>query len=288
LPPAGDDLIGAVATVPAGPEDTLIDIARAHDLGYDEIRAANPGVDSWMPRPGTVVVLPKLHLLPMAPREGIVINVSEMRLYYYPKPKPGQAATVEVYPVSIGRGDWNTPIVTTRVTAKVKNPTWTPPKSIREEHAAEGDPLPKVWPAGPDNPLGLYALRMALPSYLIHGTNKEFGIGMQVTHGCMRLYPEDIERLYHSVPVGTPVRIVNQRYKAGWHNGALYLEAHPPLEGAHGELERGKTPMVEALTSATKAVPNYPIAWDRVDELDLESTGIPGQVGEPMAPISAR
>lgn len=287
LPPPGDDLVGGLETVQAGPEDTLIDIARAHGLGYDEIRAANPAVDSWMPRQGTTVVLPKLYLLPMAPREGIVINVSEMRLYYYPKPQKGEAPTVEIYPVSIGRGDWNTPLVTTRVTGKVKNPTWTPPKSIREEHAADGDPLPKVWPAGPDNPLGLYALRMSLPSYLIHGTNKEFGIGMQVTHGCMRLYPEHIERLFRTVPVGTPVRIVNQRYKAGWHQAALYLEVHPPLEGPHAEEGRGKTPMVEALTAATKLMPNYQIDWERVDELDLESTGIPGPVGAPMSAVTA-
>lgn len=280
LPPPGDDLVGGLVTVQAGPEDTLIDIARAQGLGYDEIRAANPAVDSWMPRAGTTVVLPKQYLLPMAPREGIVINVSEMRLYFYPKPKNNEPATVEIYPVSIGRGDWNTPIVTTRISSKVVDPVWTPPKSIKAEHAADGDPLPDVVKAGPDNPLGKYALRMTLPSYLIHGTNKEFGIGMQVTHGCMRLYPEHIERLYRNVPVGTPVRIVNQRYKAGWHQGALYLEVHPPLEGSHAEAERGKTPMVEALTSATKATPNYPIGWDRVDELDLESTGIPGAVGQ--------
>ena len=287
MPPAGDDLVGAIVTVQAGPEETLIDIARANGLGYDEIRAANPAVDSWMPREGTTVILPKLYLLPMTPREGIVINVSEMRLYYFPKPKQGQAPTVEIFPVSIGRGDWNTPVVTTRISGKVENPSWTPPKSIKEEHAADGDPLPDFVRAGPDNPLGKYALRMTLPSYLIHGTNKEFGIGMQVTHGCMRLYPEHIERLFRTVPVGTPVRIVNQRYKAGWHNGALYFEVHPPLEGPHSEAERGKTPMVEALTSATKTVPNYPIGWDRVDELDLESTGIPAPVGGAIAPLMA-
>lgn len=288
LPPPGDDLVGAIATVPAGPEETLIDIARAHGLGYDEIRAANPAVDSWMPRAGTTVILPKLYLLPAAPREGIVINVSEMRLYYFPKPKKNEAPTVEIFPVSIGRGDWNTPIVTTRISGKVEDPSWTPPKSIKAEHAADGDPLPDVVRAGPDNPLGKYALRMTLPSYLIHGTNKQFGIGMQVTHGCMRLYPEHIERLFRSVPVGTPVRILNQRYKAGWHQGMLYLEVHPPLEGPHSEQERGKTPMVEALTNATKAVPNYPISWDRVDELDLESTGIPGAVGAAPMPVSVR
>ena len=281
LPPSGDDLVGGIQSVPAGPELTLIDIARANDLGYDAIRSANPAVDSWMPRKGSTVVLPKLYLLPDAPRQGIVVNVSEMRLYYYPKPKKGETATVEIFPISIGRGDWSTPLVTTRVMSKIKNPTWTPPKSIRAEHAAEGDPLPAVWPAGPDNPLGLYALRLSLPSYLIHGTNKEFGIGMQVTHGCMRLYADDIERLYKTVPVGTPVRIINQRYKAGWHNGMLYLEVHPALEGAHSQEERGKTPMVEALLQATKKVPNYAIDWTRVDELDLESTGIPGPVGTP-------
>lgn len=286
LPPSGDDLVGAVVTVAAGPEDTLIDIAKAQGLGYDEIRAANPAVDSWMPREGTSVVLPKLYLLPMAPREGIVINVSEMRLYYYPKPKKGEAATVEIYPVSVGRGDWNTPIVTTRISSKVVDPVWTPPKSIKAEHAADGDPLPNVVRAGPDNPLGKYALRMTLPSYLIHGTNKAFGIGMQVTHGCMRLYPEHIERLYKVVPVGTPVRIVNQRYKSGWHQGVLYLEVHPPLEGPHSEEERGKTPMVEALTSATKLVPSYPISWDRVGELDVEATGIPAPVGQPVTPVT--
>jgi L,D-transpeptidase ErfK/SrfK len=289
MPPPGEDMIGAITTVTAGPDDTLIDIARAHDLGYDEIRAANPAVDSWMPRADTTIVLPKFYLLPAGPREGVVINVAEMRMYYFPKAKPGQPAMVETYPVSIGRGDWNTPLVTTRISSKVVDPTWTPPKSIRAEHAENGDPLPEKVKPGPDNPLGKYALRMTLPSYLIHGTNNEYGIGMQVTHGCMRLYPEDIERLYRIVPVGTPVRIINQRYKAGWHQGMLYLEAHPPLEGPHGE-SAGKTPMVEALTAATKAFPTYAIDWHQVDVTDLESSGIPAPVGALRSadPVSAR
>ena len=290
LPPPGEDIIGGITSVNAGPEDTLIDIARAHDLGYDEIRAANPAVDSWMPHPDTTVVLPKFYLLPAGPRDGIVVNVAEMRMYYFPKPRPGQPAMVETYPVSIGRGDWNTPLVSTRVTGKVVDPSWTPPKSIRAEHAAEGDPLPEKIPGGPDNPLGKYALRLSLPSYLIHGTNNQFGIGMQVTHGCMRLYADDIERLYKTVPIGTPVRIINQRYKAGWHQGMLYLEVHPPLEGPHGDDVRGKTPMVEALTVATKAVPNYPIDWHQADVIDLESSGVPTPVGLERLPdrLSAR
>jgi len=292
LPPVGEDAIGGLRTILAKDEDTLIDIGRRFDLGYDEMRAANPAVDSWLPRADTSVVLPSFYLLPAGPRNGIVINVAEMRMYYFPKPKPGQQAVVETYPVSIGRGDWNTPLVTAKVTGKVVDPTWTPPKSIREEHASNGDPLPEVIRPGPDNPLGKYALRLSIPSYLIHGTNNEYGIGMQVTHGCMRLYPEDIERLYRIVPVGTPVRIVNQRYKAGWHQGVLYFESHPALEGSHGEDGRGKTPMVEAVTAATRDVPSYPVSWEQVDVMDMESTGIPGPVGPQRsaqaAPVSTR
>jgi len=292
LPPAGEDAIGGLRTIQAKDEDTLIDIGRRFDLGYDEMRAANPAVDSWLPRADTSVVLPSFYLLPAGPRNGIVINVAEMRMYYFPKPKPGQQAVVETYPVSIGRGDWNTPLVTAKVTGKVVDPTWTPPKSIREEHASNGDPLPEVIRPGPDNPLGKYALRLSIPSYLIHGTNNEYGIGMQVTHGCMRLYPEDIERLYRIVPVGTPVRIVNQRYKAGWHQGVLYFESHPALEGSHGEDGRGKTPMVEAVTAATRDLPTYPVSWEQVDVMDMESTGIPGPVGPQRsaqaAPVSTR
>ena len=286
LPAPGNDLIGSLRSIQAQHEDTLIDIGRRYDMGYDEIRAANPAVDSWLPREGTTVVLPSLYILPAGPREGIVINVAEMRMYYFPKPKKGEPATVETFPVSIGRGDWNTPLVSSRVTGKVVDPSWTPPKSIREEHASNGDPLPTVVRPGPDNPLGKYALRLSIPSYLIHGTNNEYGIGMQVTHGCMRLYPEDIERLYRTVPVGTPVRIVNQRYKAGWRDGVLYMETHPSLEGPHGENGRGKTPMVEALTNATRDAPNYATNWEQVDVVDLEGTGIPTPIGPSRYAVS--
>jgi L,D-transpeptidase ErfK/SrfK len=279
LPPPGDDVIGELRTVPAGDDETLIDLARRYDFGYDEIRNANPSVDSWMLRTDTTVTLPSFYVLPMAPREGIVINVAEMRLYYFPVPKRGEPAKVETFPVSIGRGDWNTPVVTTKISGKVVDPSWTPPKSIRAEHAADGDPLPAFVPAGPDNPLGKYALRMTLPSYLIHGTNKQYGIGMQVTHGCMRLYPDDIERLYRQVPVGTTVRIINQTYKAGWHRGQLYLEIHPPLDGASLASQRDKTPMIQALTSATKNKADYPIDWQQVDVVDMERSGLPAAVG---------
>lgn len=230
LPPDDVDLIGEVQVVQAQPEDTLLDIARRYSLGYEEIVMANPGVDRWLPGAGTEVVLPTRYILPNAPRDGIVLNVSEMRVYYYPKPKAGEQPVVVTYPVSIGRMDWHTPLGTTRVVAKQKDPPWYPPESIKKEHAEAGDPLPDVVPAGPDNPLGQYALRLGLPGYLIHGTNRPYGIGMRVTHGCVRMYPEDIEELFPQVPVGTPVHIVNQHLKAGWLAGTLFAEFHDPLE----------------------------------------------------------
>lgn len=232
LPPDGSDLVGELRTDITGPKDTLLDVARRHGLGYEEILNANPGVDPWLPGVGTPIALPKRRLLPMAPRVGIVINLPEHRLYYYPPPRPGEAPVVWSFPVSIGKMDWNTPLGETRIVSKVKNPTWTPPKSVREEHARRGDILPAVVPAGPDNPLGQFAMRLGIPggAYLIHGTNRPAGVGMQVTHGCMRLYPEDIARLFELVPVNTPVRIVNQPYKYGWHQGRLLIEAHPGLK----------------------------------------------------------
>ena len=153
-----------------------------------------------------------------------------MRLYYYPEPTPGEPAEVQTYPVSIGRMDWATPLGETKLVSKQKDPPWRPPESIRAEHEADGDPLPRVVPPGPDNPLGRYAMRLGLPGYLIHGTNKAYGVGMRVSHGCIRMLPEDIEKLYPQVPVGTPVRIINQPAKAGWYGGKLFLELHPPLD----------------------------------------------------------
>ncbi|MCB1777505.1 MAG: L,D-transpeptidase family protein, partial [Candidatus Competibacteraceae bacterium] len=230
LPPSGSDVIGQVEVVYATKADTLIDIARRHSLGYDEIVHANPGVDRWAPGEGTPIVLPTRYILPDTPREGIVLNIAELRLYYYPSAKEGEPRVVHTYPVSIGRMDWRTPLGLTRVTGKETDPAWRPPASIKAEHAAQGDILPDVVPGGPDNPLGRYALRLALPSYLIHGTNRPYGIGMHVTHGCVRMYPEDIERLFGITPVGASVRIIDQPVKVGRLNGAWLMEAHEPLE----------------------------------------------------------
>ncbi len=232
MPPTDSDLVGQLEYTQARQEDTLLDIAREFSLGQEEILLANPEVDRWMPGEGTKVLLPRRYILPDAPRNGIVLNVSEMRLYYYPAKPKARASQVITYPVSIGRMDWKTPMGTTKVLEKITNPVWRPPETIKREHAQEGEILPDVVPAGPNNPLGRFAMRLGIPGYLIHGTdvNKSFGIGMRVTHGCVRLYPEDIEQLFPMVGVGTPVHLVNQAVKLGWSAGTLYIEVHPPLE----------------------------------------------------------
>jgi L,D-transpeptidase ErfK/SrfK len=168
--------------------------------------------------------------LPEAPREGLVLNIATKRLFYFPAPVAGEPAIVETYPIGIGREGWATPTGETSVVSKARDPVWFVPASIREEHAAAGDPLPAQVPPGPDNPLGTRVLGLGIPGYLIHGTNKPAGVGMRVSHGCVRLYPEDIESLFERVPLGTPVRIVNQPYLFGWQAGDLLLEAHPPLD----------------------------------------------------------
>ena len=231
LPPADVDVIGQVSTITASSNETLLDIARRYDLGQNEILLANPTVDRWLPEENSVVVLPNRFILPNVARTGLVLNLPEMRLYYFPKPKPGENPIVITHPVSVGRMDWKTPLGKTSIISKKKDPDWRPPQSLKDEAIAAGDePLPDIVKAGPDNPLGRYAMRLGIPGYLIHSTNKPYGVGMRVTHGCLRMYPEDIERLYESIPVGTPVQLVNQPIKLGWLAGSLFVELHPPLD----------------------------------------------------------
>jgi L,D-transpeptidase ErfK/SrfK len=232
---SGDSVVassgGNTASITVDHDQTLLDVARRFNLGQTEIVTLNPKLDRWLIKKDTVVRLPNRRILPDTPHEGITLNIAEYRMYYYPANQPG---TVRSYAHGIGRQDWQTPLGKTSVAKKVKDPAWHPPESIRREHAAEGDPLPAVVPPGPNNPLGAYALYLNLPGeYRIHGTDvdKIYGIGMQITHGCVRMYPEDIEALYHSAPIGTPVYIVKQPIKVGWLNNTLYIEAHPDLEG---------------------------------------------------------
>ena len=222
---------GETVTITVDKDQTLLDVARRFNLGQTEIVTLNPTLDRWLIKKGTVVRLPNRRILPDSPHEGITLNVAEYRMYYYPADQPG---TVRSYAHGVGRQDWKTPLGRTTIAKKVKDPAWHPPESIRREHAANGDPLPAIVPPGPNNPLGAYALYLNLPGdYRIHGTDvdKIFGIGMQITHGCVRMYPEDIQALFNSVSVGTPVYIVKQPVKVGWLNNTLYIEAHPDLEG---------------------------------------------------------
>lgn len=233
IPAPGSELIGEIQYTKARHEDTLLDIAREFSLGQDEIVMANPTVDRWLPGDGAEVLVPRRFVLPEAARRGIVLNIPEMRLYYFVGGGKTTGPTQVIsYPVSIGRMDWRTPLGLTRVVQKLKDPVWRPPASIKKEHAADGDFLPDVVPAGPMNPLGRFAMKLGVTGYLIHGTgaDKEYGIGMRVTHGCIRMYPEDIEQLYPKVPVGTPVNLVNQPVKLGWEGDDLYIEVSQTLD----------------------------------------------------------
>jgi len=227
---AGQTVIGEPQVVFARDADTLSDLAREYGLGYDEIIAANPGVDPWLPGEGTPVMLPTQFVLPDVEHKGVILNIATRRLFYFPAPGEGESQQVMTYPIGIGRVGWETPLGATTVVSKAKNPHWWVPASVRREHAELGDPLPKVVPPGPDNPLGHRVLKLEMPGYLIHGTNAPYGVGMRVSHGCVRLYPENIELLYELVAIGEAVMIINEPYQFGQRDGSLYFEAHVPLE----------------------------------------------------------
>jgi L,D-transpeptidase ErfK/SrfK len=289
LPADGGSVFGQVIHVEARHEDTLLDIGREYSVGYEEMVAANPGVNAWVPGAGTRVRVPTRFVLPDSPHEGLVVNLPEHRVYYYPKPRPGQPAEVITFAISIGKMDWTTPLGLTRIVDKRTRPSWYPPESVRQEHAAEGRPLPKIVPAGPDNPLGEYAMRLGIPggAYLIHGTNRPAGVGMQVTHGCIRMFPEDVERLFGMVSVGTPVRIVNQPIKMGWLGDMLFMEVHRPLTAAENTAaaDEDLTNITRLLVAATQDR-IAPIDWAGAERAVAEATGVP----EPMslAPATAQ
>lgn len=287
LPGADSDVIGEIRQARTEARDTLLDVARKHGLGYEEITNANPGVDAWLPGAGTDVIVPKRRLLPRAPRQGIVINLPEHRLYWYPPAADGAAPVVWTFPISIGKMDWNTPLGRTTIVSKARDAPWIPPKSVREEHAKRGESLPAVVPGGADNPMGRYKMALGIPggAYLIHGTNRPAGIGMQVTHGCMRLYPEDIESLYGMVPIGTSVTIVNQPYKWGWHGGELLIEVHPPLQ-EDAVAPPTLTDLTRLIVEATRAAP-LPIDWNGAEQAWREARGIPTVISAPGARVAA-
>lgn len=264
-------IVGGLAVISTHDGDTLPDIARHFGLGYDEITTANPAIPPWTPKAGERVLLPLQFILPDAPRKGITLNLANMRMFYYP---PKQPDIVFTYPVGIGRESWNTPLGQTTIVAKTANPTWTVPESIRREHAAKGDPLPKAVPPGPDNPLGKYALLLGFKRYLIHGTNKPYGVGMQVSHGCVRLYPEDIEVLFEKKPVGMPVRIIHQSYMTAWDGDMLYLEAHEPLKKWAGQKKRQQKSLLKQLHQSA-AEKGATVDWEKVDRILQRADGVP-------------
>jgi L,D-transpeptidase ErfK/SrfK len=275
------ELIGATQVIFSRYENTFSDIGRQYGLGYEEMRRANPGVDQWLPGEGTPIYLPTHAILPEAAHEGIVVNVPSMRLFYFTTEKAADdpARTVRKvtsYPIGIGAQGWGTPFGEAKVTQKARDPVWYVPASVRKEHAERGDPLPSVVKPGPDNPLGRFAMSLSLPGYLIHGTNKPAGVGMRSSHGCLRLYPEDIEALFGRVSRGTPVRLVNQPVLAGFADGQLYLEVHPPLEEeTHDLVAEAEAALLRALERAGAAAAADQIDHAAVARIVTEQRGMP-------------
>ncbi len=211
--------------------DTFLDLARYYGLGYGEMVDANPGVDPWVPPPGQVVILPTQWVLPETSGQGIVVNIPEMRLYYFhPRARGEVAQLVSTYPVGLGRDDWQTPVGKFRVRGKTRDPVWVIPPSIREERRREKGYSEVSIPGGsPENPLGHYRIELTLPMYSIHGTNIPWGVGMQVSHGCIRLYPEDIDRLFPVVRIGDLGEFLYQPVKVGAQDGEIYVEVHKDI-----------------------------------------------------------
>jgi L,D-transpeptidase ErfK/SrfK len=255
--------------------DILLDVARRFDLGYTQLMAVNPGIDPWVPGAGKHVVIPSMYILPDVPHRGIVINLAQWRLFYF----PAGARTVETYPLGLGVIGKSTPRGVTRIVRKQANPAWYPPPSIR---ATEPD-LPAVVPPGPDNPLGAYALYLGWHLYRIHGTDKPDGVGRNVSHGCIRLYPEDIDALFHAVRVGTPVRVVDQPADVAWRGSDLYLVVYPSkTQTEEIDTERKVTldpaPGVRALVTAAAGSRADVVDWAAVDRAAAQRTGEPVKI----------
>ncbi len=275
--PAGNrtgypDIVGEVREIVARHEDTLLDLARANGLGFVETVTANKGMDPWLPGDGARIVLPTAHILPAGPRDGILLNLIDQRIYFFPP----DGKPIQTYAIGTGQEAWNTPVGNTKIMRKKRNPTWYVPQSIRKEQPE----LPAVVRPGPDNPLGRHAMYLGWNSYLIHGTNSPWGVGRRVSHGCIRMYPEGIEKLFPQVSVGTPVTVVSQEAKTGWRDGVLYLEIHPnPKQNLELE-ETGKltpAPVPELAYRIAQEAGNEikRVDWERVTAAALERSGIP-------------
>ncbi|MFA6920728.1 MAG: L,D-transpeptidase family protein [Gallionella sp.] len=263
------DVIGKVTHYKVQPGDNLYRIARQFDIGIVELLASNPGIDPWTPEEGTRLTLPTRHVLPDAGREGIVINLSELRLFYF-----ANDDVVMTFPIGIGKEGWPTPQGETTIAAKRENPAWIPPASI----LAENPGLPPIIPAGPDNPLGAYAMSLDWESFAIHGTNRPYGVGKRSSHGCIRLYPEDIAQLFMAVDVGTKVTVIDAPYKLGWQENKLWLEVTPNQQQAdviakYGSVKADQLPGIyDAIGLAAHGAP---IEWDAIEQAIARHDGIP-------------
>jgi L,D-transpeptidase ErfK/SrfK len=264
-----DDVIGRLAVIRLEKGDTLPDIARHFSLGINAICAANPGADIWVPEAGERILLPLSFILPDTQRKGIVINLAAMRLFYFKG--DGKLFAVSTYPIGVGTPERSTPMGQMYIVSKMFQPTWYVPASIGEDHRKKGDPLPAKVPPGPLNPLGEYALYLSKSGYLVHGTNKPASIGLRATNGCIRLYPEDIKRLFENTPVKTPVNIINQPYLVGQRDGIVYIEAHQPFEES-GAAELEKT---YAKLKNIEKKSGHAIDWKKVEEAVTEARGVP-------------
>ncbi len=284
LPENGDSVLGASYNITTRYGETTLMLAQMHQIGYHELLSANPNVHTWMPGEGAQMHIPRQYILPGKIRTGLVLNLAELRLYYFDA-NPDGNPQVRTYPVSAGRIDWVTPIGATRVLDRLENPSWYPPKSVILEHQAMGQELPKVVPPGADNPLGRYALMLEADGYFIHGTNREQGIGMRVTHGCIRLRSNDIAELVHRVPIDTPVEITSMPLKIGLLNGIVYMEAHAkPLEEFPMPEKNPvftETDVLQPIFALEEQLPagNYVIYWEQVMEVARQRLGVPVAVG---------
>ena len=276
LPRNGDNVVGYAQFKLIKNNETLLDIARQYNVGYNEIVAANPGVNPWMPNPENRIKIPTQFILPPKPWQGVIINLPEMRLYFFPPTTLFNDQRVITMPLSIGKINWSTPTGNFYVKEKIKHPSWTVPNSIILENGLERYGNRRIIPPlDDDNPLGEFAILLNETGYLIHGTNKPFSIGRRVSHGCLRLYPEDISVLFDYVNRKMPVRIINQPYKVGKRNNIIYVETHNWLEEDVNRRGINITPIVRDIVRQLPGLVVPDDAWRQLDTIVSEASGLP-------------
>jgi L,D-transpeptidase ErfK/SrfK len=288
VPPGHDNIIGEILTYKIKKGDTLLDVGRYYDLSAKEISEANNHLDWWAPPVGKEILLPTQHIMPTSRRQGVVMNIPEMRIYYYPTAviikgrgkhkttvvSADSARVVYTFPVGLGRFDWKTPVGAFKIRGKTKDPTWVAPDDIYQEHLERDGEADHMIPGGdPDNPLGKYRIELTLPLYALHGTNVPWGVGMTVSHGCVRLYPEDIDVLFHMVKVGMPGQFVYEPVKFGWRANRLYVEVHDDMYGMYPGLWNHTNKLVESLGLTDQ------VDMNALQKAVVDKTGVPTFVG---------